>query len=206
MSKYQVNLNTPNPDKPIREIKKVALSAPLRTKGDGSFGTKFRKAFFAEDLQTAFAWAAKEIVVPIVKGMVISVVTGTLEKMMYGNATVNNRANGYVNYSTYQGYNYKKYSQAPQQTQTQQIQKSNVKYTDLVFGTRVDAEQVIASMQDTAAKYGWATIGDLLECVGQIGQFTDNNFGWTFEDTKKANVQIMREGYIIIWPSVSVVN
>lgn len=54
-------------------------------------------------------------------------------------------------------------------------------YKDIRFANRIDAEEVIASMEDLNAKYGAVTVADFLDLCGRSDDITyaDHNYGWT---------------------------
>ena len=72
---------------------------------------------------------------------------------------------------------------------------------NLSFRTRHEANQVLAHMSDSAAQYGEASISDLYDLVGIRTKFTDQHWGWSWSELKKASVQADNGVYRIVLPS-----
>jgi len=72
---------------------------------------------------------------------------------------------------------------------------------NLSFQTRHEGNQVLDSLSDFAAQYGEASISDLYDLVGIRTKFTDQHWGWSWSELKKASVQADNGVYRIVLPS-----
>lgn len=75
-------------------------------------------------------------------------------------------------------------------------------YKDIRFANRIDAEEVITSMEDLNAKYGAVTVADFLDICGRSDDITyaDLNYGWT--NFKGEVVIAENRDYRIIFPTL----
>ena len=71
-------------------------------------------------------------------------------------------------------------------------------YDDIVFETRVDAEEVLYRMEELLERFDVVSVADLFDMAGISCQYTDNKYGWT--DLRNAHVEHVRDGYIISLP------
>lgn len=69
---------------------------------------------------------------------------------------------------------------------------------EIVFMTRVEAEEVLTQMFDILDRFEAVKVADLWELVGQSSNYTDNRYGWT--DLQGTNVMRTRGGYLIDLP------
>jgi len=70
---------------------------------------------------------------------------------------------------------------------------------DIVFQTREDAENALATMHDIIKQYGIVSLADVYDIIGKISpSYAANRYGWRSLD--KAKVVRCRDGYFIEIP------
>ena len=72
---------------------------------------------------------------------------------------------------------------------------------DIVFETRGEAEEVRDRLNEIADTYACATVADLKDLSGIIGTWTATKMFWTPVSLKHAEINRVREGWIINLPA-----
>ena len=188
-------------DKPEREKQASVVSTPAKTK-QKSLWQEIKEQFIAEDGKTVTEYIAKDVVVPLVKGMIQSVVNTAVDMMLYGGSgNTSNR----TSYSGYRGstVSYKPYYDQRNNNQNGYYSKPRTNYgydyNEIVFESRSDAEAVLYRMMEILNTYPAVRVADYLEISGRDSNYTDNNYRWTNLD----GVQIRRSrdgGYYLDLP------
>ena len=78
-------------------------------------------------------------------------------------------------------------------------QQPEVRSEDVIFQERGEAEAVLDSLCKIINDYGFATVADLDELIGNIGTFKNNQRGWT--ELKDVQIKKIIHGYIIELPT-----
>lgn len=76
---------------------------------------------------------------------------------------------------------------------------------DYSFDYREDAAHVLISLTEHADRYDNVSVADYYDLIGVPSQYTDNNFGWSYDAISRATIMAERGGgYVIKFPSVEV--
>ena len=110
-----------------------------------------------------------------------------------GNTTMVGGLSGYTGYGTF----------SSRQTGISQRNRDNYDLDEFVFQSRADAEMVLDTLKEIVSKYKAASVADLCDLIGRSSQYTDVKYGWT--DLRGADVQRVREGYVLIMPRVTLI-
>lgn len=181
--------STEKKDKGIKPV--VSDSSHIKTR-DKSFAKKFAETFLSDDIENVKEYTIKDVIVPAIKETIASVVIGGIEMLLFGSTRSNQKkSNGYVSYSNFYNNNQRRSSDRDSRNKT-------VDYKEIILESRAEAEDVLSALVDLTIDYGSASIADLYELVGVIGNFTDNKYGWT--DLSRASVKRVREGYLVVLP------
>ncbi len=71
-----------------------------------------------------------------------------------------------------------------------------------IFASRMDAEEVLTTLEDMIDQYGSACVSDLYDACGQTtSNYQLNKFGWTSLAT--ASVVRVRDGYMLKLPKAT---
>lgn len=187
--------DTSNNDKP--ELEKV-IEGEISVKKKSGF-TKFKESFFVKDIADIGAYIWSDVIVPAVKSTISDMVGNGIDMLLYGeesrpkrNSRESSRYGGhYVPYNSFSNNS---------QNKTQQRSRSKGIDTDYILEQRRDAEVIIDRLRDLIDSYGMASVDDLKDLVGEPGDYTDRNWGWT--NLRDAGIQRVRDGYMLVLPKI----
>ena len=189
------------PKKDEKKVEKV-ISGSVKRK-EQSLAKKFSDTFFEEDAESVKNYIFTDVIIPAIKETFRDVVMNTLEMFLFGQVKGSNtkRIGGtsIVNYNSISRSN----SSVRSRT-TLDRNRSSHNFDDIIFETRGEAEQVLSALVDLTVDYGEATVADFYTLVGDVPNFTDDNWGW--KDLSSASVRRIREGYIISLPRTLALN
>ena len=181
------------------EEKRVEKVAKGEVRMQKSFSNKLHDDLELEDNHEVGAFIWKDIVIPKIKDFVYEIITGGLEKKMYGTSSGRRGGSSRNGSSSYSSY-YK--SDRPNRNRSNDSDRGEVRdYKDLLFYERTDAEEILSALCDLIEQYGEASIGDLYDAAGitQDDNFAKNNgYGW--KNLAQATVRRVKEGYILDMP------
>lgn len=192
--------NSENKKTQEKNIQKVTTNkATIRKK---SFGEKASDLFLSDDADSVKSYVLYDVLVPTIKKTISDIVTSTINMLLYGdNSAPNNiqRRNGtsYIQYSNYSKNNSRPVNN--NQRRGTYNRRAAMEFDDILFSTRLDAENVLNSLGNEIATYGLATVADFYGFAGVESAYTDNGYGW--EDVSSARIIPSREGFIIDLPT-----
>lgn len=132
-------------------------------------------SMFTDNMAGAKEHIIYDILIPSAKNFALEAVKSILGMSGNGNyrapaQTVNYGRPTYTNYSNYSNT----YSNNTQRPSNQGIQ-----YDNLVVNTKVEADDVLAAMNDTISRYGFVTVANLYQLVGRVDYpYVYDNYGW----------------------------
>jgi hypothetical protein len=184
-----------------KNIRPVVSGGAVRRKK--SLRKQFSDTFFAGNFRSSANYVVLDILLPEVKNLVLEVVSGGVEKLIFGDSRRRRGSTpptsgptGYVSYNRYSSTMSPRQS-GPSRALSRQA-RSQHQFDDIVLDERAEAEQVIDQLFDLVSKYGSATVADLYELVGLASTHTDHKWGW--EELMGAGVSRVRGGYLLDLP------
>ena len=157
---------------------------------------KFASQFIAEDLDHVKEFVIYDVVVPALKDTFMS----SLSMLLWGSPNYRGRG-GYRNDRS-ERVSYWSYGNEPRTERRDRgryiDRRGQSDIRDLLFETRMDAEEVIGALENAIDRYGQASVSDLYDAAGVTGEHTDINWGWTSTDGFK--VRPVSGGYVIDMP------
>lgn len=177
---------------------KVSTSQP-------SFKKKMAETFVAKDAKNVGQYVLFDVVIPMVKDLVVNSLIGTVEMLFYGETRKNNSGSIFNNYVKpltdygkffYNGTNNS--SKLISVNNQRSTTTSNI--TDLVFENKQDAESVRIGLLKQVEQFDVASVGDLYDMVGKVGNYTDENWGWTKLRPEQIGIRKVANGYILDLP------
>lgn len=162
------------------------------TKVKKTLGKKFKEAFTHDDVESVGDYLLFSVLVPAVKDMVSDFVRNATDIFLYGSGGGRTSKGGKTNYSKIDKVSYTK-------SGTRDYNRGRVDIGEVIFTTRVDAVNVLASLRSDIEDYGCATVGGFKEAAGIDVEITDHNYGWTNLDN--ARPAASRGGYILVMPN-----
>lgn len=177
-----------------------------------SLGKRAREIFIGGDAQSVWAYVAYDILIPAVKDTLSDAVSMGIERMLFGDSrSPSSRRRGSSTPTGYGYTNYSSYSKGGSRYQSKddgrQVSKrarASHNFDEIILETRVEAETVIERLDDLCDRYGQASVSDLYELVGVVGDYTDEKYGW--QDMRGADVSRVRDGYLLNLPRPEVLD
>lgn len=161
------------------------------TKVKKTLGKKFKEAFTHDDVESVGDYLLFSVLVPAVKDMVSDFVRNATDIFLYGSGG-GRTSKGKTNYSKIDKVSYTK-------SGNRDYNRGRVDIGEVIFTTRVDAVNVLASLRSDIEDYGCATVGGFKEAAGIDVEITDHNYGWTNLDN--ARPAASRGGYVLVMPN-----
>lgn len=172
---------------PPKKVEKV-VTGVVKPKKKGIV-RKLSDIFISEDIGDVKSYIFWDIVIPSLK----DAIEDTIHMMLRGDS--GRRRSGSSKIS------YREYWNKPDRGNTSRHSTSartSYSYDDVVLGSRGEAEEVLARMDELIDRYSIVSVADFYDLVGITGNFTDNKYGWT--DIRSATVVRVRDGYMIKLP------
>jgi hypothetical protein len=187
------------------KIEKVITGEVVKRKP--SLSKRAKDIFIGGDAQSVWAYVAYDILIPAVKDTLSDAVSMGIERMLFGDSrspSGRRRASstptgyGYTNYSSYSKGG-SRYQSKDEGRQISRRAKAAHNFDEIILETRAEAETVIERLDDLCDRYGQASVSDLYELVGIVGDYTDEKYGW--QDMRGADVsRAGRDGFLLNLP------
>ena len=159
-------------------------------------------------------YLGSEVVMPAVKDIIANSLTTGIQMAIFGKDSATR-----PNTTNYQQTSRAAYSQRtyrpttnysnPQPTIKQrngQDRASNFNSEDYIMDDRTEAMKALSSIQEYADEYNQVSLADFFDVMGVDTQYTDNNYGWLYDDIMKGKVVMIRGGYALRLPRLDVLS
>lgn len=192
---------TPKKDDPERrKVEKVVKSdVKIRKKG---FGERLSDDFLASDMKTVGSSVIFDVLIPAAKDAISNMVKGMIDGLLFGSGSTAGR--------TYRDRDqtrvYRRYEQYADTVPKRNAptERTNSRYSDPIFSTREDADEVLVGMLEIIDEYDVATVKDLYGFIGRSADYTTGEYGWyNLDDAKIIRV---RDGFMLKLPKPKVVS
>lgn len=196
-----------NKEKPERKLEKVTKGEVLIQKK--SLGQKFKDVFVAADIKSVVRYVVYDICIPAAQNMFVDSVSKGVERMTYGERTrrPGTYGLGIGPRTTYNSPVRRGYSMQDNLDRTGLPPRPGIPTPrggrqdlngPIVVATKGDAEAVLEAMENVLDQQEVVTVGDLNSLTGVKGSYVDEKWGWT--DLRGAEIQQIREGYLLDLP------
>lgn len=193
-----------------RETEETKDRKPLAkvTKGEArvrkkSASKKFLSNFIEEDSVTVKETLLKDVFVPTIKDLLLSLITGGMKMFLYGDtdaASYRGRRERYgSSHTPYYSYHDRRRDRDAEREMPRR--RAGFEYDDILLDDLDEAEEVLSRMEDLIATYGIVSVLDYYELCGYEPKITStcSNFGWT--SLKNAQPTRLNTGeYVIRFP------
>lgn len=160
-----------------------------------SFGRRMADLFIGENVGDVKTYILEDVLVPTIKATISDIIGGGVDMLLFPGQSRGRRStrsnSSYIPYNSLNNRN-------AQTTSYQNRAAPRYGVDEIILGTRVEADDVLAAMSDYMHDYGMVAVADLYEMVGHPIVFTDNNWGWS--DLRSASVRKIPEGYLLVLP------
>ena len=143
-----------------------------------------------------------EIIVPSIKDTLASALKNGVDIWMYGNGGGNQGGRRDNNASSYYGQPRVSYHQQynkPSNRKQQVGMRTSHAIMEYEFTTRQDAVTVLNSLIRQIDQYGYATVADYYDLIGESSAYTHTKYGWI--DLSRVQIMNHRGSYIINLPA-----
>lgn len=197
----------------LNDKKKKPVSPELQGSGHvrkPSASRKFAEVFLAEDASDAGNFIIWDVLIPIIKDGIGTVLHSTVDALFgpgrggqYRGGT--GRNGNHVNYN--KQYESRRGYPEPRE-RSERVRNSQHGLQDIVISTKSIAEAIIDDLDDDIREYGLVTIGSYyeraIEYMPELSReietsFNDNKFGWTSMRDVYSQ-RLMGGGYRIVFP------
>ncbi len=198
MTEYKGNSHKLKEEETKREkvIKQVA-KGKVQTRKETKLGSIISK-FIVSDLRTVSEYVVKDILIPSAKRTLGEMLNNGIDMMLYGEVKPKRRStsSSRVSYASY----YDRDDRTIRRDSN--IGRARTSSHDVLLETRVEAEEVLNTLDDLIDQYGVVSVADLYDLVGLTStNYTDNKYGWT--DLRHAEVRRDRDGYLLRMPKAT---
>lgn len=169
------------------ELKKVVSGNVIVKKK--SPGRRFLNAFLNEDRKSIKDYLLYDFAVPALQSMISDIgrsvgdaFSNAVDIALFGDVRAKPKSSGNIygnsiyNYNAKYNYGKKTLERSQQRVQPQKQERFDL--GDVCVRTKVEAENVIASLRDRITFYDQATLLDLQCALGVTGEWTDASWGW----------------------------
>lgn len=207
-SRNPQNRSAPEKAPAKKQIKRVTKN-PVQVQKK-PVGLRFKETFIKGNATTAWRDVVVDILLPSAKDTVADAVGQYVERLLFGEsrgprrrgAIQNGLMQTFTNYRGVSTANVPPWQRpgAPQQNDVPRQTRTQHDFSQLLFASRVEADEVLDQMYATLAQYEAVTVADLYEMCGITPQFTDERWGW--EDLTGAEARRVRGGggYVLNLP------
>ena len=174
-----------------KKVEKVVTGKVITKKKSGM--RKLAEEFINEDAKNIKSYVVGDVLIPAIKEAISDIVRNSIDMILYGGSRPGHKRStaDRVSYT-----NYSKYDNRSRDNRTTTY--NGYSYDDIILESRVEAEDVLARMDELMDTYGLVRVADLFDLVGKTCNYTDNKYGWT--NIRNAEVIRVREGYLIKMP------
>lgn len=173
MSEYDYKPNShayKNKKQEEKKIEKV-VKGNVKTKKK-SEARKFTDVFISEDAHNVKNYIFMDVLVPAIKKAISDIVTDGIDMILYGGTgSSKKKRDGYTSYRSY--------SSSDRKDRDRFAYNKGFDLDDIIFESRVDAEDVREQMEEIIDNYGIVTVSDLYEMSDLPLPYTGNKYGWT---------------------------
>lgn len=189
-----------------KKVEKVVTGKVVQRKK--RLSTRFKETFISgADSKSVLEYVLFDILIPAGKDMIVDATQAGLERKFYGESRSHGRRGYSRGGSGYTAYNRIGSSAArsivrdpredPRPAPSRRA-RANHDFGEIILETRVEAVAVMETLYELLSKFEVVTVADLYDAVDVESAFTDNRWGW--EDLRGAEIQRVRDGYLLVLP------
>lgn len=153
---------------------------------------KLADVFIAKDMSSVMQYIFADVLVPMAQQTIVDMVQNGVAMLVYGDTRKTTPSGSRFAYGNC--YN----NSRPEPRGTVNV-RTGLDYDSPVFASRMDAEEVLSTLESIIDQYGMASVSDLYDaCDLSTSNYQLNKFGWT--NLAMADVVRVREGYKLKLP------
>jgi hypothetical protein len=161
-----------------------------------SIGKRIKDSFFSRDMGDVMDYIINDLIVPGAQDFVIGALEYTFGMTRSRRRDRDRDRNyGRTSYSSYYSSGRR---DRDRDRDRDERRDDKVDYRNIVITNREDAEEIVKTLRNYINDYDSVSVSMLLDCVGEAGRYTDQNYGWT--RVEDICVRRVRDGYLIDVP------
>lgn len=180
---------TPPPETPKTEEVKVGkvISGEVERRKK-PLGQRFLKTFFNESAKGVLVYVCLEVLIPTVKDLIVEAGQEAIQRAVYGEGSSRRRtqqrrpgglSSNYVSYDKVTSAGSSQARREDPRTMNRRNRETR-SVDDILFDTRIDADEVLTAMYEYFAKYDVIPLSQLFSFAGITSRpYTDEKWGWT---------------------------
>lgn len=182
-----------------KKIERVELQSKVIARKK-PLGSRFKTLFFGGQLDSAARYVGAEILLPAFRNLVVDATSKGIEKIVYGDSAYPTRPRtpSYHPRVTYNTPINRGPIRPNLPDQPNRMTRARSDDTELIFGSRSDAELVLDKLNDIIDQFVVASVADLNEIVGIPTTHIDNKWGW--DTVRFAEIRQTRDGFVLNLP------
>lgn len=192
--------------KPPERKHGTAIAKRVSTKAEETFGQKFKRVFLADNLEDLGPYIVNNLIGPAVRNMIIDF----WEALLLGDrggydSRYRKSSGGRTNYSRIStaggiGFDRDRERRRLREREKEDYsdERKQLDISDLVFRTKVEAEEIISRLEDYIENYDCAPVGYLYELIEESGPYTAEYYGWS--NLRGARIERVKNGYQLKLP------
>lgn len=186
-------------------MERVVQSQVIRRKTP--LGRRIREHIIGGDSQTVWGYIFGEALIPTVQNLVVDIVGGGIERLMYPDSQPISRSRrgrpGFTDYGSRFDRGPRRGRPDPRDEPRHMSSRgrANHSFDEILIDSRAEAEEVLHRLIDLSIRYEVATVAQLYHLTGIPSHYTDENYGWTEYDLRGSNIaRAGREGFLLNLP------
>lgn len=142
---------------------------------------RIKEEFFGDKPDSVKNYVLYEVVIPSVKSLISSAVTGGINALLYGsgNAAPNNGGRDSAPWTSTASPRRIDYGSASRNAYRNSLARRQIQVDDITFETREEAQYAIDRMQEYIDAYGSVSVLRYYDICGVSANFAQDNYGWT---------------------------
>lgn len=188
--------STPPAGEPRKAERVVTSEVKSRRK---PMGKRLRDALIGGDSKSALQYAISTVVIPHVKDLLSEAANELIQQLVFGESrgrSTRSRTAGHVNYNRLSSSTRRPTSSVRDSRETITLRRREEE--ELIFDSRVDAQNVLEAMNEFLEEYHLVSVADLKAMIDKTSTHTDHKWGW--EDLQGSEIRMTRGGYLLILP------
>jgi hypothetical protein len=173
------------------KLEKVISGEIVKKKKSSAIASEFVK----EEPSYVRDYILGEIILPAVKNTIADIVKNATDLFLFGEVSGNRSRNDRTGYSR-RSRDDRDFDRPRDRRRYSERRYDD--FSDIVMTSRADATMVLNDLRDQIEDYGYATVANFYELVGEDSGHNDVKYGW--ESLDRAYVESVRGGYIIVFP------
>jgi hypothetical protein len=198
-----------NADQPAEEVrpKLTSIVTTPVTRKKKSMLASFSENFLGSDTKTVGQMIVWDILIPAAKDTLFEIIKGGFEALLYGEPKsgrmTRDKGRTVINYNSISSDRRSDRDRRPERREPIRVAQAQ-QFDDIVIARRGEAELVLEGLRDILEQYEVVSVQDFYELLGMTPSHVDNKWGWY--NLSRADVERVRDGYVINLPKAEVLD